>query len=92
MQRDILKWGKAPQLCFQDEKEFYRTLGQLTNELAFTISFEPNSKTGSYSDAYRIRALYKEANGVKMLFTDDETKKAYEKFINDLNDFYNYDI
>lgn len=53
----ILSWGRPPKLVFANEEEFYRTLGQLTNEKAFTISFEPNQKTGSYSNAYRIRVL-----------------------------------
>lgn len=53
----ILEWGRPPKLVFENEEEFYRTLGQLTNEKAFTISFEPNKKTGSYSNAYRIRIL-----------------------------------
>ena len=62
MSDNILVWGEKPQLKFKNESEYYRTLGQLTNEQAFTISFEPNKKTGSYSDAYRIRALTRTQN------------------------------
>lgn len=62
MSDNILAWGQEPQLQFKDQAEFYRTLGQLTNEQAFSISFEPNRQTGSYSDAYRIRALADAAN------------------------------
>lgn len=35
---------------------------------------------------------YTEANGIKPLFSDDVTQNAYEKFIDDLSDFYEYDI
>lgn len=35
---------------------------------------------------------YKEINGRKSLFPDIDTKIAYQKFINDLYDFYKYDI
>lgn len=35
---------------------------------------------------------YTEANGIKMLFTDDATKSAYQSFISDLNKYYEYDI
>ena len=35
---------------------------------------------------------YKEANGIKPLFSDIATKNAYQKFINDLHSFYEYDI
>lgn len=35
---------------------------------------------------------YKEANGIKPLFYDMATKNAYQKFIDDLCDFYEYDI
>ena len=35
---------------------------------------------------------YMEVNGIKQLFNDTETKLAYQQFINDLNDFFEYDI
>lgn len=44
-------------LNFKDEKEYYIALGSFCNNRAFTISFEPNKSTGSYSDAYRMRKL-----------------------------------
>ena len=53
----ILSWGNIPKLVFKDAEEYFRTLGQLSNNKAFTISFEPNKNTGSYADAYRIRVL-----------------------------------
>lgn len=44
-------------LIFKDEKEYYTALGSFCNNKAFTISYEPNKDTGSYSDAYRMRKL-----------------------------------
>ena len=35
---------------------------------------------------------YKEANGVKPLFTDEEMQLSYKKFITDLHSFFEYDI
>ena len=35
---------------------------------------------------------YKEANGIKRLFSDEKTKDAYLKFVYELNDFFEYDI
>lgn len=35
---------------------------------------------------------YIEANGIKLLFPDIATKSAYQKFVNDLYNFYEYDI
>lgn len=35
---------------------------------------------------------YMEVNGIKQLFNDTETKLAYQQFVNDLNDFFEYDI
>ncbi|GEM_PF-199682 len=50
-----LVYGKEGQLYFDNEREYYETLGALCNEKVFYISFEENSKTNSWSDAYRIR-------------------------------------
>lgn len=44
-------------LKFKNEKEYYNALGSFCNNKAFTISYEPNKSTGSYSDAYRMRKL-----------------------------------
>lgn len=35
---------------------------------------------------------YKEANGIKPLFTDEDTKKAYKDFVLILRNFYQYAI
>ena len=50
-----LNFGKSPALVFSSEANFYRTLGQVCNNSFCTISFELNSSTGSYSDAYRLK-------------------------------------
>lgn len=57
MSRNLLRWGNNPQLVFENEHEFYRALGHLSNPKAYTISYEFNKRTGSYSDACRIRIL-----------------------------------
>ena len=44
-------------LKFENEKEYYIALGTFCNSKTFTISYEPNKSTGSYSDAYRMRKL-----------------------------------
>lgn len=44
-------------LNFGNKKEYYIALGSFCNSKAFTISYEPNKSTGSYSDAYRMRKL-----------------------------------
>lgn len=44
-------------LKFNNEKEYYYSLGVFCNNHAFSISYEPNKATGSYADAYRMRML-----------------------------------
>lgn len=52
-----LTYGKTKQLAFSNEKDYYTALGIFCNTSAFSISYEPNKKTGSYADAYRMRKL-----------------------------------
>ena len=52
-----LVFGKKKQLKFVDESDFYKSLGMVCNPDTFTITYEPNKRTGSYADAYRIRKL-----------------------------------
>ena len=52
-----LVWGKAQQLCFADDHEYYRTLGSLCRGDSYTITFETNSETESWGDAFRIKCL-----------------------------------
>ena len=54
-----LNFGEKNQISFQDENEFYTVLGICCNKQVLSISYEPNKKTGSYADAYRIRKLSK---------------------------------
>lgn len=50
-----LVWGKAGQLSFADQQEYYYSLGLLCNSSWFNIVFEPNSLTDSWGDAFRIQ-------------------------------------
>lgn len=52
-----LVWGKAQQLCFADDHEYYRVLGSLCRNDSYTITFETNSETESWGDAFRIKCL-----------------------------------
>lgn len=50
-----LEWGKYDQLSFEDEEEYYYSLGLLCNSDWFKIVYEPNSITNSWTDAFRIQ-------------------------------------
>jgi len=52
-----LEWGKARQLVFFDNHEYYQALGSLCHPGAYTITFETNSETDSWGDAFRIKCL-----------------------------------
>lgn len=52
-----LVWGKAQQLIFADDHEYYQALGSLCRPGAYTITFETNSHTESWGDAFRIKCL-----------------------------------
>lgn len=62
MAKDLLHWGKPPQLIFESANEYYRALGHLTNSKAYSVSYEYNKKNGSYSDACRIHKLSSASN------------------------------
>lgn len=65
-----LSFGKSPALVFSSEANFYRTLGQICNNSFCKITFESNSETGSYSDAYRLKI-----NGNTNLLVPEMKKK-----------------
>lgn len=50
-----LVYGNEGQLCFDNKKQYYETVGALCNQDIFYITYEENKKTKSYTDAYRIR-------------------------------------
>lgn len=50
-----LDWGRDDQLSFADQEEYYYSLGLLCNSDWFSIVFEPNSITNSWTDAFRIQ-------------------------------------
>lgn len=52
-----LVWGKAQQLSFADVHEYYQALGSLCRRHSYTITFETNSQTESWGDAFRIKCL-----------------------------------
>lgn len=52
-----LVWVKSQQLCFADDHEYYRALGGLCQYGAYTITFETNSQTESWGDAFRIKCM-----------------------------------
>lgn len=52
-----LEFGDKKQLQFKDKEEFFTILGVCCNPEVVSISYEPNKRTGSYADAYRIRIL-----------------------------------
>lgn len=52
-----LVWGKAKQLSFADNHEYYQALGSLCRYGSYTITFETNSQTESWGDAFRIKCL-----------------------------------
>ncbi len=52
-----LVWGKAQQLIFADDYEYYQALGSLYRPGVYTITFETNSQTESWGDAFRIKCL-----------------------------------
>lgn len=50
-----LDWGRDDQLSFADQEEYYYALGLLCNSDWFSIVYEPNSITNSWTDAFRIQ-------------------------------------
>lgn len=52
-----LVWGKVQQLTVTDEHEYYQALGSLCRRCSYTITFETNSQTESWGDAFRINCL-----------------------------------
>ncbi|MDE5590074.1 MAG: hypothetical protein K2J60_13215 [Acetatifactor sp.] len=50
-----LVWGQDGQLEFADQEEYYYSLGLLCNSDWFNIVYEPNRKTNSWADAFRIQ-------------------------------------
>lgn len=50
-----LVWGKDGQLSFDNQEEYYYSLGLLCKSNWFHIVFEPNRLTNSWGDAFRIQ-------------------------------------
>lgn len=45
-----LVYGNEGQLCFDNKKQYYETVGALCNQDIFYITYEENKKTKSYTD------------------------------------------
>lgn len=56
-----LKWGKVGQLNFFDDHEYYQALGSLCRSEGYHITFETNSETESWGDAFRIKCLMQDS-------------------------------
>ena len=50
-----LIWGKDEQLRFESQQEYYYSLGLLCRSEWFNIVYEPNKRTNSWADAFRIQ-------------------------------------
>ena len=50
-----LEWGAYPTLKFNNHNELFEALGEISNPKYCVITFEENTRTGSYSDVYRVR-------------------------------------
>ena len=50
-----LEWGAHPQLKFNSYDELFEALGEISNPEYCSITFEENSRTGSYSDVFRVK-------------------------------------
>lgn len=50
-----LEWGVHPKLKFNNFDELFEALGELSNPKYCAITFEENSRTGSYSDVFRVK-------------------------------------
>lgn len=64
---DKLEYGNERQLKFSSKSEYYEVVGSLCNEDIFLITYEENSKTKSYTDAYRIKCRIGKEKLVKSL-------------------------
>lgn len=90
-----LVWGKVQQLSFFDDHEYYQTLGSLCRRNSYSITFETNSQTNSWGDAFRIKcfeadskipdAFLKAMRDAKRINCNDYVKNLYENHDFDFN-------
>ena len=69
-----LVWGKAKQLSFADQHEYYQALGSLCRRGSYTITFETNSQTESWGDAF-INAM----RNARRINCNDYVQNLYEQ-------------
>lgn len=90
-----LDWGKFDQLSFEDQEEYYYSLGLLCNSNWFKIVYEPNKRTNSWTDAFRIQcancpvplpAAFKDAlRTQKRINNNDYVENLYSNHMFDYN-------
>ncbi len=89
-----LVWGKAHQLCFADDHEYYRALGSLCRHDSYTITFETNSETESWGDAFRIKCLRGDNQTPDAFINAMKTARRINcnDYVQNLYEFHNFDF
>lgn len=89
-----LVWGKAQQLWFEDDHEYYRALGSLCRRDSYTITYETNSETESWSDAFRIKCLRSDSQTPDAFINAMRTGRRINcnDYIQNLYEFHSFDF
>ena len=89
-----LVWGKTQQLSFADDHEYYRALGSLCRNDSYTITFETNSETESWGDAFRIKCLRSDAQTPDAFINAMRTARRINcnDYVQNLYEYHNFDF
>lgn len=89
-----LVWGKAQQLCFADDHEYYRALGSLCRTDSYTITFETNSETESWGDAFRIKCLRSDSQTPDAFIDAMRTARRINcnDYVQNLYEYHDFDV
>jgi|GEM_PF-441244 len=89
-----LVWGKAQQLSFADDHEYYRALGSLCRHDSYTITFETNSETESWGDAFRIKCLRSDAQTPDAFINAMRTARRINcnDYVQNLYEYHDFDF
>lgn len=89
-----LVWGKAQQLWFYDDHEYYQVLGSLCHHDAYTITFETNSETESWGDAFRIKCLMPDSKTPDAFLDVMKTARRINcnDYVQYLYEYHNFDF
>lgn len=89
-----LVWGKSQQLCFADDHEYYRALGSLCRHDSYTITFETNSETESWGDAFRIKCLESDDRIPDAFYNAMRTARRINcnDYVQNLYEFHHFDF